>query len=86
MSKVESKRVGNSVVFKDFVVTKRKEDFYEVYRNWFYFDERLKGTPITSSSTLDKACKKAKLLQIGYDLAKEQYVRERTSYLEDLED
>ena len=86
MSKVESKCIGNNVVFRNFVVVKKKDDFFEVYRNWFSFDERCCGESITSGATLDKACKKAKLLQIGYDLAKEQYVRERTSYLEDLED
>ena len=70
MSKVESKKVGNKIVFKNFVVLKKSDTFYGVYQTWPYFDEYPIGEPITSGDTLLKACKKAKLLQIGFDLAR----------------
>ena len=67
---VETKREENSVYFKNFVVVKQTNKFYGVYRLWF--DGSIDKELITSGSTLESACKKAKLLQLGYDMAKDR--------------
>ena len=66
--KVESYMSGDNVVFKNFVVIKKKDTYYGVY-------EACSGQPysqeLTHGETLHAACKKAKLLQIGYNICKD---------------
>lgn len=61
---------NGNLCFKDFVVVKEKETFWGVYEI-----SVLSYTPcgelITSGETLDKAAKKAKLLQIGYNICRD---------------
>ena len=63
--KVESKvdRNGN-IVFDRFIVKKESENFYGVYEHFYGSTNSL----ITSGTTKDSACKKAKLLQIGFNI------------------
>lgn len=63
--KVHSYVKNGMVVFKNFVVVKKKDTYYGVHECCY-------GTPcqaeITHGETLHQACKKAKLLQIGYEI------------------
>ena len=67
---VESKREENKVYFKNFVVLKKTNKFYGIYRLWW--DGSIDKELITSGSTLESACKKAKLLQIGFNMANDR--------------
>lgn len=66
--KVESHMSSDNVIFKNFIVIKKKDTYYSVH-------EVYNGTPygqeITHGETLRAACKKAKLLQIGYNICKD---------------
>lgn len=65
--KVESKVDENgNVVFDRFIVKKESENFYGVYTHYCGTIVAL----ITSGTTKDSACKKAKLLQIGFDIGR----------------
>ena len=68
--KVKSETKDGKIYFDNFVVVKESNTFYGVYRRfskyWKSYDENFL---ITSGTTLHNACKKAKLLQIGYDWA-----------------
>lgn len=59
-----------SIRFDSFTVRREKDSFYGVYSN---YDRSI----VTSGKTLNDACKKAKMLQIGYNLgysnAREDY-------------
>lgn len=66
---MESVRNGNTVIFNNFIVLKEADNFWGVYEKYPNNSYNIKA--ITSGTTCDNACKKAKLLQIGYDLAKE---------------
>lgn len=66
---MESVRNGNTIIFNNFIVLKGADNFWGVYEK--YPDNSYNRKVITSGTTCDNACKKAKLLQIGYDLAKE---------------
>jgi hypothetical protein len=58
---------GDKLMFNDFIVIKESDNFYGVYER--YSDDKC-GSIITSGTTSDNASKKAKLLQIGYNIAK----------------
>lgn len=68
--KVESKIIDGKIYFDNFVVVKESDTFYGVYKkflkNWLPYD---KNNIVTSATTKDSACKKAKLLQMGYNMA-----------------
>lgn len=65
--KVESYMSGDNVVFNNFIVIKKKDTYYDVYKAW---GGEPYGQAITHGETLHAACKKAKLLQIGYNIRK----------------
>lgn len=68
--KVKSEIIDEKVYFDNYVVVKESDTFYGVYqrfsRHWYSYN---KNNLITSGTTMDSACKKAKLLQLGYDAA-----------------
>lgn len=68
--KVKSKIIDGKIYFDNYVVVKESDTFYGVYqkfsKHWLPYN---KNMLITSATTKDSACKKAKLLQIGYDMA-----------------
>lgn len=63
---------NGKLFFKNFVIVKEKETFWGVYERAIpsYYPI---GDLITSGETLDKAAKKAKLLQIGYNICKDNF-------------
>lgn len=67
---VKSKIIDGKIYFDNYVVVKESETFYAVYKRYSkYWRPYDKNNIITSSTTKNGACKKAKLLQIGYDMA-----------------
>ena len=66
----KSELIDGKIYFDNYVVVKESNTFYGVYqrfsKHWLPYD---KNYLVTSGTTLDSACKKAKLLQIGYDRA-----------------
>lgn len=69
--KVLSTKINDTVYFTNFIVVKESENFYGVYeKGW---DNKKFGNVITSGTSLNNACKKAKLLQIGHNIAKENF-------------
>lgn len=70
--KINSKFLNGNVYFDNFVVVKESDNFFAVYQKWSkYYTAYNYSVLITSGTTLQQACKKAKMLQIGYNLAKE---------------
>lgn len=64
--KVESKRLDDGTVkFKHYKVHKKGDHYYAITDN--------SGIEITAGETMGQACKKAKLLEIGYQQAMEIY-------------
>ena len=63
--KIIARPRGDKMLFPNFVVIKHKKDYFGVYSTLDYKKE------ITMGTTMAKACKKAKLLQIGFNLYKE---------------
>lgn len=57
------------LIFSHVAVKKESETFYGVYR-YSTWDKKTYGEVITSAETLNKACKKAKLIEIGYEMCK----------------
>ena len=69
---IKSTKIGENVYFNNFAVIKESDTFYAVYEKWTNYDNTYnRNYIITHGSTLQSACKKAKLLQLGYDLAKD---------------
>lgn len=68
--KVNSYTSGGNVIFRNFIVVKKKDTYYGVYEKALLCDD-YSGPEITHGETLHAACKKAKLLQIGYDICRE---------------
>lgn len=68
--KTVSEVIDGRVYFDNFVVVKESDDFYGVYKKWSKGYKPYNPNIVTSGTTLNNACKKAKLLQIGYDLAR----------------
>ena len=67
--KAESKEIEEKIYFDNFVVAKESDTFYGVYQKFSkYWLGYNKNNLITSGATKESACKKAKLLQIGYDI------------------
>ena len=62
---------GN-IYFNKFAVAKQSENFYGVYEKpygkWNSYSE---CSLVTSGTTRDSACKKAKMLQIGFDMGRD---------------
>ena len=83
--KVNSKNIDGRIVFENFVVIKKSENFFEVYENYMYYSAISCGPPITSGTSLNNACKKAKLLQIGYNIANDKQHQSMYEYLLDRE-
>jgi hypothetical protein len=67
---IEATWKNGNLCFKDFVVVKESETFYGVYERSL-MSCAPGGELITSGETLDRAAKKAKLLQIGYDICRD---------------
>lgn len=69
---VKSELLDGKIYFDNYVVVKESDTFYAVYprfsKNFLPYN---KNYLITSGTTKDSACKKAKLLQIGYDMARD---------------
>lgn len=69
--KVTSMKNNDTICFTNFIVVKESKNFYGIYeKGW---DNKRFGNVITSGTSLNNACKKAKLLQIGYDIARENF-------------
>lgn len=66
--KVKAKEINGIIYFSNFMVIKESENFYGVYEHW---NKTKVNDVITSGTSLNNACKKAKLLQIGYDIYRE---------------
>lgn len=68
--KVESRAIGDRIIFRNFIVIPKKATYFGVYET-----SLLSGIPVgpelTHGETLHAACKKAKLLQIGYNICRE---------------
>lgn len=63
---------NGNVYFNKFSVVKESENFYAVYEKPFgNWNSCYKCSLITSGTTRDSACKKAKMLQIGFDIGRE---------------
>jgi len=72
---VKSKKINNIIYFDNYVVVKESDNFYAVYARYsLYWLPYNKSYPITSATTHKMACKKAKLLQIGYNMALDNMV------------
>lgn len=67
---VDSEFINGNLCFKNFVIVRKKETFYGVYERSILSHAPC-GELITSGETLDKAARKAKLLQIGYDMCRD---------------
>lgn len=68
--KIKSEMIDGKIYFDNFVVVKESDVFYGVYQKFSrYWKPYNKNFLVTSGTTMDNACKKAKLLQIGYELA-----------------
>ena len=57
------------VVFENFQVVELGAIYFGVFENEIKIEA---GNELTSAPTMQAACKKAKLLQIGYNLRKEE--------------
>ena len=68
--KIKSEKKNENVFFENFCVIKESEHFFAVYERITYSYSYFK-TLLTSGTTLSSACKKAKLLQMGYNFRKE---------------
>ena len=67
--KIESKVVGGKISFGNFIVVE-EEDAYGVYETEQEYSDIFKLPILTSGKTLREACKKAKLIQIGFNIHK----------------
>ena len=67
----QAKFIENKLYFNNFVVIKKSKHYYEVREvvSCLLYSDRV----IAASDSFKKAAKKAKLLQIGYDMAREVY-------------
>ena len=66
--KPESKMVDGKLYFRNFMVQKESDNFYGVYET---FCNSKYGELITSGTSMESASKKAKLLQMGYDIRRD---------------
>lgn len=68
--KVNSEKINGNVFFDNFAVIKENDNFYGIYLRLSRFSHTDgKNKLISSGKTLETACKKAKLLQIGFNTA-----------------
>lgn len=67
--KIEATWENDLLVFKHVAVKKESETFYGVYR-YSRWDKKTYGELITSAETLNSASKKAKLIEIGYEMCR----------------
>ena len=65
MNSPKSKMIDGKLYFDNFMVQKERKDFYGVYEHVLNYKC---GELITSGTSMESASKKAKLLQIGYDI------------------
>lgn len=68
MNNPKSKMIDGKLYFDNFMCQKEGKTFYGVYESFFGYKS---GELITSGTSMESASKKAKLLQIGYDMRKE---------------
>ena len=59
-------RVNGRIEFDNFTVVKRSDYYFSVLDAF--------GQEVTSGKSLDNAAKKAKLLQIGFNMGKDRYM------------
>lgn len=71
--KIEGIWKNGNLCFKDFIVVKEKDSFWGVYEISVLNYAPL-GKLITSGETLNRAAKKAKLLQIGYNICRDNLI------------
>jgi hypothetical protein len=69
MTEVKAQFVGGNLCFRNFIVKKESDSFYGVYEK-SCLDNYPLGGLITSADSMNKAAKKAKLLQIGYNICR----------------
>lgn len=67
--KINSKVVGGKISFGNFIVVE-EEDVYGVYETEQEYSDNFKLPMLTSGNTLRDACKKARLLQVGFNIHK----------------
>lgn len=67
--KIKAVWKNDLLVFTHVAVKKESETFYGVYR-YSVWDKKVYGEVITSAETLNSASKKAKLIEIGYEMCK----------------
>lgn len=75
--KIKSENIDGKIVFDNFIVIKESEHFFGVYERASKYSYNKYDPIITSGKTINAAAKKAKLLQIGYNIRKEN---EREDY------
>ena len=68
--KVDSRAAGDRIIFRNFIVVPKKDTYFGVHEKGLLCDDPV-GPELTHGVTLQAASKKAKLLQIGYDLHRE---------------
>lgn len=74
--KVNSEKINGNVFFDNFAVIKENDNFYGVYLRFDIYDYSYDKTElITSGKTLDNACKKAQLLQTGFNTSMNYFSR-----------
>lgn len=69
MRNLKSKMIDGKLYFRNFMVQKESDNFYGVYES--FFNSKC-GELITSGTSMESASKKAKLLQMGYNLRVEE--------------
>lgn len=69
MRNPESKMIDGKLYFRNFMVQKESDKFYGIYES--FYNSKC-GKLITSGTSMESASKKAKLLQIGYNLKSEE--------------
>lgn len=57
------------LVFNNVAIRKERETFYGVYR-YSLCDDKVYGNLITHADSLNHACKKAQLIEVGYEMCK----------------
>jgi hypothetical protein len=75
-NKIEALNINGNIYFNNYCVIKEKENFYGVYLRFDKYDYSYDKTElITSGKTLDNACKKAQLLQTGFNTSMNYFSR-----------
>lgn len=68
--KVNSEMRNGKLYFDHFLVRQESDYMYSIYQRWPMSDDRF-GKVVSSSESFNGAAKKAKLMEIGYQIAME---------------